>query len=66
MLNADLRARLLQHYPTLAELPAAELDGLLANAMVMELAAGTVLFDENQPCQGFPMLVSGSIRGIKA
>jgi CRP/FNR family transcriptional regulator len=66
MLNADLRSRLLQHYPTLGELPAAELDALLANAMVMPLAAGTVLFDENQPCQGFPMLLSGSIRVIKA
>lgn len=66
MLTRDLRARLLQHYPTLAELPAVELDGLLANVMVMELAAGTVLFDENQPCQGFPMLLSGSIRVIKA
>ncbi len=66
MLTSDHRTRLLQLYPTLGELPAVELDALLANAMVLPLEAGTVVFDENQPCQGFPMLLSGSIRVIKA
>lgn len=66
MLSVELRSRLLQHYPTLAKLPAAELDVLLANAREVPLTAGTVVFDENQPCQGFPMLLSGSIRVIKA
>lgn len=65
MLNADLRTRLLQHYPMLSGLPAAELDALMANAMVMPLPKGTVVFDENQPCQGFPLLLSGSIRVVK-
>ncbi|OIR14630.1 transcriptional activator FtrB [mine drainage metagenome] len=65
MLAPDIRTRVLQLYPTLAELPAAELDALLDTAMVMPLAAGTVIFDENQPCQGFPMLLSGSVRVIK-
>lgn len=66
MLTSDIRTRLLQHYPALAGLPATEMDGLLANAMEMPLPSGTVVFDENQPCQGFPMLLSGSIRVIKA
>ena len=66
MLNAELRSRLLQHYPTLAELPATELDALLGNAIEVPVPAGTVVFDENQPCQGFPMLLSGSIRVIKS
>jgi CRP/FNR family transcriptional regulator len=66
MLSGDQRTRLLQLYPSLAALPAAELDELLANAMVMPVPAGTVVFDENQPCQGFPMLLSGSIRVIKS
>jgi len=65
MLDTGLRTRLLQHYPMLAELPAAELDGMLMNAVVMQLQAGTVIFDENQPCQGFPLLLSGSVRVIK-
>lgn len=66
MLTEDTKTRLLQQYPMLAELPAYELNELLANAMVMPLPIGTVLFDENQPCQGFPLVLSGSIRVIKA
>ncbi|MGC2167032.1 MAG: Crp/Fnr family transcriptional regulator [Gallionella sp.] len=48
------------------ELPAAELDSLLDSAKIMQLPGGTVMFDENQQCQGFPLLLSGSIRVIKA
>lgn len=66
MLTTDIRTRLLQQYPALAGLPAAELDTLLENAMLMPIPAGTVVFDDNQPCQGFPMLLSGSIRVIKS
>ncbi len=66
MLSSDIRTRLLQQYPALAGLPGAELDILLENAMLMPIPAGTVVFDENQPCQGFPMLLSGSIRVIKS
>jgi CRP/FNR family transcriptional regulator len=66
MLTTELRARLLQLYPSLAALPVAELDKFLTDAMVLALPTGTVVFDENQPCQGFPMLLSGSIRVIKA
>ncbi len=49
-----------------SELPAAELERLLESAKVMQLPAGTVMFDEDQQCQGFPLLLSGSIRVIKA
>jgi len=66
MLDNASQSLLLQHYPMLRELPAAELDSLLAAASVMRIPAGTVVFDENQPCQGFPLLLSGSIRVIKA
>jgi CRP/FNR family transcriptional regulator len=66
MLDAGTRDGLLQHYPSLAELPQAELDALLANAAVTSLAAGAVIFDENQACLGFPLLLSGSIRVIKS
>lgn len=66
MLNSDTLIRLLQQYPMLEKLPASELDGLLAQAVPLSLPAGTVVFDENQPCQGFPLLLSGSIRVIKA
>jgi CRP/FNR family transcriptional regulator len=66
MLTDDTNKRLLQLYPMLRELPAAEKETLLASANVMRVPAGTVIFDENQPCQGFPLLLSGSIRVIKA
>ena len=66
MLTHEIKERLLQQYPMLRELPAAELEGLLAAASVMSVPAGAVLFDENQPCQGFPLILSGSIRIIKA
>ncbi|HXU94088.1 MAG TPA: Crp/Fnr family transcriptional regulator [Gallionella sp.] len=66
MMTGGTRARLLQHYPMLRELPAGELDALLSTANVMQLPAGTTVFDEDQPCMGFPLLLSGSIRVIKA
>lgn len=31
----------------------------------MTVPAGTVLFDEHQPCQGFPFVISGGIRVLK-
>jgi CRP/FNR family transcriptional regulator len=66
MLDTDTQSRLLQQYPMLRELPAADQAGLLAAASVMHLPAGTVVFDDNQPCQGFPLLLSGNIRVIKS
>jgi len=66
MLNSTTQAQLLQLYPMLRELPANQLEDLLSNATAMHLPAGTVMFDENQPCQGFPLLLSGIIRVIKA
>jgi CRP/FNR family transcriptional regulator len=66
MLDTDTQSRLLQQYSILRELPGTELGALLASANVMQLPAGAVVFDENQPCQGFPMLLSGSIRVIKS
>ena len=66
MLSDDIRARILLLYPMLGELPTAELDGLLKQASVMHIPSGTVLFDERQICQGFPLLLSGNLRVIKS
>jgi CRP/FNR family transcriptional regulator len=33
--------------------------------MPVSLPAGAVVFDEDQPCQGFPLLLSGSVRVSK-
>lgn len=56
---------LLQLYPALAGLPAGELEKLLQPQALIQLPAGTTIFTERQPCQGFPLLLEGSIKVIK-
>ncbi|WP_237247984.1 Crp/Fnr family transcriptional regulator [Sideroxyarcus emersonii] len=50
----------------LRELSTADRDALFATANVVNVPAGAIVFDECQPCQGFPLLLSGNIRIIKA
>lgn len=46
-------------YPALAEVtPAFEAQGL----PVLAVPAGTVLFDEHAPCQGFPLVLDGEVK----
>lgn len=60
---AALATRLGALYPVLAELPPAALGEVIeAHTHFVAVPAGTVLFDEGSPCQGFPMLVSGAVR----
>jgi CRP/FNR family transcriptional regulator len=66
MLDSTTQASLLQEYPLLKELSASQLDDLLTSAIVLRLPAGSIVFDENQDCQGFPLVLSGNIRVIKA
>ncbi len=66
MIDTTAQSALLARYPMLADLPAAQLDELLSKAMLLRLPQGTVVFDEDQPCQGFPLLLSGNVRVIKA
>lgn len=65
MLNNATQARLLENYPMLRDVPVALLESLLNQSHSMQLPAGSIVFDENQPCQGFPLIVSGCIRVIK-
>lgn len=66
MIDAATKALTLQIYPMLGELPASTLDELFASATYMKVPAQAMMFDENQPCMGFPLLLSGSARVIKA
>ena len=60
---ADTRALLLARFPVFAQLPAAQLDELLAAAApVRRVPAGSVLFERNTPCEGFPLVLEGSVR----
>ncbi|QCB47574.1 Crp/Fnr family transcriptional regulator [Hydrogenophaga sp. PAMC20947] len=53
----DSTQQLLSLYPALAGLPE-----LLPRLPLMTVPAGTALFEENQACQGFPMVIRGEVR----
>lgn len=59
------RQKLLNLYPVFAGLPAERLAELLRPEAQMRLPAGTHVFAEQQPCQGFPLLIEGSIKVVK-
>lgn len=56
---------LLRHYPVLSALPVERLAVLNQPTAALHLPAGSRVFSEHQPCQGFPLLLAGSIRVIK-
>ena len=58
------RKNLLNLYPALAGLSDERLGSLLRPA-ALELPAGSQVFAEHQPCQGFPLLLAGSIKVVK-
>ena len=58
-----LADRLLPLYPVLGELPPPLLQQVLAHeAQLLQLPAAQPLFDEGQPCMGFPMVLAGEVR----
>lgn len=66
MIDPGTRAQLLYHYPVLNELSSGTLDALVASATHMTVPAGATMFDENQACMGFALLLAGSARIVKA
>ena len=52
-------------YPVLDALPAVLRERVLSEVQTVTIPAGTILFDERQPCLGFPFVLSGSIRVAK-
>lgn len=59
------RAAVLQLYPALASLPPERLDRIFQAQPALQVPAGAELFAERQPCQGFPLLLAGSIKVVK-
>ncbi len=53
------------HYPVLAELPQNLRKEIAAAAQAVTVPSGATLFDERQPCQGFPFVLAGAIRVAK-
>jgi CRP/FNR family transcriptional regulator len=66
MIDNAVRRRALELYPVLKSVHAAELDQLFAAASYVKAPPGAVLFDDGHACQGFPLLLSGLARIIKA
>ncbi|MBL8471883.1 MAG: Crp/Fnr family transcriptional regulator [Rhodocyclaceae bacterium] len=56
---------LLAIYPQLADLRPAARQQLFDQLSLIELPAGTRVFDEHDPCRGFPFVLDGGIRVLK-
>ncbi len=52
-------------YPVLAKLPAGLLQRIGDTAQTVSLPSGATVFDERQPCRGFPFVLEGAIRVAK-
>jgi CRP/FNR family transcriptional regulator len=63
--DPSLGERLLALYPVLDELDARLKTQVLDSVEAAAAPDGTVLFDEHQPCRGFPFLVAGGVRVTK-
>ncbi len=62
-IGSDPLHRLHSLYPAIGQMPASLRDAVLADPLpVMDVPAGTLLFDEGSPCQGFPLVLSGCVR----
>ncbi|MEQ1682735.1 MAG: Crp/Fnr family transcriptional regulator [Burkholderiaceae bacterium] len=62
-MNTTFPERLNYLYPVLAEIDADERAAVLATeAHVVDMPAGAVLFEQNAPCRGFPMVLRGEVR----
>lgn len=63
MTAGALITRLRHAYPALEALPDACLQTVPgAQAQLLHAPAGTLLFEEGSPCQGFPLVLAGEIR----
>jgi CRP/FNR family transcriptional regulator len=60
-----VRAHLLGRFPVLAALPRERIDQLLAEGLLRHVPAGGVMFEPDQPCTGFPLVLEGSVRVVK-
>jgi CRP/FNR family transcriptional regulator len=63
--KAALRDLVLARFPVFTQLPRDRIDALLAQSVLRSVPAGTVLFEPNMPCTGFPLVLEGSVRVSK-
>jgi CRP/FNR family transcriptional regulator len=60
-----IRELVLQRFPIFADLPEHRLAQLLEQAQVRRVPAGGTMFESNLPCEGFPLVLQGSVRVAK-
>jgi CRP/FNR family transcriptional regulator len=65
MIDGAVADRALQRYPMLKELPERERESAFRVASLTRVPAGATLFDEGDPCRGFVLLLSGTVRVSK-
>ena len=58
-------AQLVALYPVLAQLPAGLLQRIVDAMQTLSVPSGATVFDEHQPCRGFPFVLEGAIRVVK-
>lgn len=62
-MDAATVEQLLSLYPVLGSLPAADRQAVLdTEAQAVTVDADALLFEEGQPCRGFPMVLQGCVR----
>jgi len=65
-LTAEGRAsRLRTLFPALADAAPATLARIIEHGVAHRAPAGTILFDANTPCSGFPLVLAGSVRVLQ-
>lgn len=65
MISEKQRKNLFQLYPVLPEVDPELLTQALSRAELVKFRAGTPIFEEFQPCNAFPFILSGNIRVYK-
>jgi len=65
MITEDKKKELFRLYPVLSGVNQELLDRSLSGAKLITLKKGTLIFDELQPCNTFPFILSGKIRIFK-
>jgi CRP/FNR family transcriptional regulator len=62
---SPLAARIATTFPGLANAPPATLERMAREGTYRKAPAGTLMFDEQSPCSGFPLVLAGSIRVLQ-
>ncbi len=65
MLDPNQQKKLFEFYPALSKIDKDLLSQTLTKAQIISFKAGTTVFEELQPCNAFPFVLSGELRVFK-